>query len=170
MRIIAAAVLTLTTLTACSNPSPGTDEASKQPTTGAAERATVENFAAIVAEHHADWNDQVTTTERNCLDPGLVAACSAGYITLGMQAETIRLSLNGAHKIGVPAYVGEPPAEIADLLAETETAAAAVKGAAAALQAAGCADPMDLKCGKQLVDLQIAIGDLSGKLDAWSVY
>jgi len=166
----ATAVMTLLVLTACSSgddsngSTDGSSGTSATVQAEAADQATTKDFAAVVAEHHADWDEQVATTKANCLDPDLVPACSMGYMTLGLEAETLALDLSTARK------AGEPPAEIADLLDETEQAATAVKTAAEALQAAGCADPMELACSKPRVGLKGAIGDLSGKLDAWSVY
>ena len=140
------------------------------PSTETAPQATVEDFAAVVAEHHAEWNDQVETTESDCLDPNLVVACGAGYLTLGMQGDIIRLSLSALHKPDAPAYIGVPPEEIKDLLAETESAGEAVSLAADDLSSAGCLDPMDAACVTQLLALEMAIDELSGKLDAWAVY
>jgi hypothetical protein len=71
-----------------------------------------------------------------------VFACSAGYTTLGYQAATIQLSLSALHKPNAPGFVGEPPEEIRDLVADTETAAEAVSFAAEDLTVAGCDDPM----------------------------
>jgi len=97
----------------------------------------------------------------------LTFACSAGYTTLGYQAQTIQITLSGSHRVGSPTYVGEPPAKIADLLDETETAAGAVGDAADGLTAGGCSDPM--ACPALLITLTGAIDKLSGKLDAWAV-
>lgn len=135
-----------------------------------AQKATVEDFARVVAEHKGEWDDQVDTTESNCLDPALIAACGIGYTTLGYQAETLRLNLSALRKPDAPDYVGVPPEEINDLLMDTENAADAVGLAAEDLTAAGCTDPMQAECIQQMLTLQSAIDDLSGKLDAWAVY
>lgn len=172
---MAVAALVIGLVPACSSvdgtPRPDSEpNAAVAPSSATAPRATVEDFAAVVAEQHAEWDDQVETTESACLDPALTFACGAGYLTLGMQGEIIQLSLSALHKSGAPAYIGEPPEEIEDLVAETENAGAAVGAAADDLDAAGCADPMGSDCMTQLIALESAIDELSGKLDAWAVY
>jgi hypothetical protein len=171
--VAAVAALLIGLVPPCSAGSPRPDGAPNAvviPRSTAAPQATVEDFAAVVAEHHAEWDDQVETTESDCLDPALTFACGAGYLTLGMQGDIIQLSLSALHKSGTAAYIGEPPEEIEDLVAETEDAGAAVGDAADELDAAGCADPMASDCTTQLIALESAIDELTGKLDAWAVY
>jgi hypothetical protein len=140
------------------------------PSTSRAPMASIAQFAFIIAEHKGEWDDQVDTTKDHCLDPNTVIACSLGYMTLGLKAQTIYLVLTGAHKAGNPTYIGEPPTEVKDLLAETETAASSVDPAVKAFQQAGCADPMDTACLTESIAMDSAVDELSRKLDAWNAY
>lgn len=140
------------------------------PTTTTSPAASVEQFASIVAEHRGKWDDQVDTTKEDCLDPNTAVACGLGYMALGLQAETLNVVLTGVHKTGSPTYVGEPPAEIKNLLNETERAAGAVNPAVEEFQQAGCIDPMDEACLTEYVAMDSAVDELSRKLDAWSAY
>lgn len=143
---------------------------STTPTASAAPEASVTDFTSVVAEHHADWDQQVATTEEHCLHPLTIPACMLGYRTLGLKAETIRLALTAVHKPSAPVYMGTPPEKIKDLLTETESAADAVALAAEAFMATGCGDPYEATCIAEHIRLDSAIGQLSRKLDAWSVY
>lgn len=145
-------------------------EARTATTTSEAPTATIEQFGAIIAEHRGDWSKQVDKTKANCLDPATVAACGLGYMTLGMKADTIHIILTGAHEVGNPTYIGEPPAEIESLLADTEIAASEVNPAVEAFQQAGCVDPMDSACLTEYIAMDSAVDELSGKLDAWAAY
>jgi hypothetical protein len=139
-------------------------------TTSSVPKATVEDFSSVVAEHHADWDGQVATTEANCLDPLTTIACSLGYQTLGLKAQTIWLALTAVHKPSSLVYKGVPPDRVADLLSETESAADAAGLAADALVAADCPDPMATDCIAEYLAVSRAVNELSRKLDAWSVY
>jgi hypothetical protein len=176
LAIIAAAIAGL--VSACSNTS-GTPQPAQQQnamaaatsTSDSAPTASVEDFAAVVAEHHADWDKTVTDLEALCLDPATVPACHLTYMTVSLKAETIRLALSTVHKPDAPGYVGAPPEEIEDLLTETESAADAASVAANDLvEAAGCDDPFADTCIEQRFAADGAIDDLSGKLDAWTAY
>ena len=139
-------------------------------TTSETPTATIEQFGSIIAEHEGDWDEQVDTTKEDCLDPATVPACVFGYMTLGLKADTIHIVLAGAHEAGNPTYIGEPPVEIEDLLADTEIAASKVNPAVEAFQKAGCTDPMDSACLTEYMAMDSAVDELSRKLDAWAAY
>lgn len=146
------------------------EKAAAVPTTSETPTATTAQFASIIAEHKGDWDEIADRTKANCLDPATVPACVLGYMTLGIKADTIHLALTGAHEAGNPTYIGEPTAEIEDLLAATETAASKVNPAVASFQKAGCTDPMEPACLTQYIAMDSAVDELSRKLDAWSAY
>lgn len=177
MSAAVAAVASVLTLTAgCSNAdNPRSADAapnsSSSPSTSAHPTATVADFAVVIAKHHADWDDQVAQTEENCLDPALVMACSLGYQTLGMKAETLHIRLTNVYDSAVKgSYKGSPPEEIEDLLTETEVAALDVRDAVDAFLATSCVDPFDPACASEAISMQSAISGLSRSLDAWSAY
>lgn len=121
---------------------------------------TPQDFAIVVAEHAGEWEETVGRVDADCGDPHTVVACSAGYLTLSFQAQTIDVEL---------ASVGEPPASVAALVAETQEAAKAVASAERALsEAAGCVDPLGTNCVEEYMQLSGAIDELSRELDAWS--
>ena len=75
------------------------------------------------------------------------------------------------HKPDAPGFVGSPPEEIEDLLAETEgTADTASTTANDLIESPECDDPLADACIEQRFAADGAIEDLSGKLDAWAVY
>jgi len=174
---VALLVIAAALMTACSTRSgaplsePRHDAKAAETREESAPQASVEDFAAVVAEHHAGWDEQVEELDSLCLDPATVPACHATYFTLSMQAETIRLALSALHKPDAPAYIGVPPEKIADLLNDTESAADTASIAAAdVVDAAGCDDPLADTCIEQRFAADGAIEELSGKLDAWAVY
>lgn len=136
-----------------------------------APQATVEDFARVIAEREGEWDERVADLDSLCLDPQQVALCHMTYFTLSMQAETIGLALSTVHKPTAPGYVGEAPAEIEDLLSETESAASAAADASNALvEDSGCDDPFADTCIEQKFAADSAIEDLSSKIDAWALY
>jgi hypothetical protein len=168
-RLIGLSALALV-VAGCSSNTPAAP-ASPTTTTVKVVTAKTSDYAKVIAENHGEWTDEVTTVKRDCLDPETIPACYAGYLTIGLMGETLNLSLTALHSNrSAPGYIGDPPAEIADLVQETEAAALAVQQASEALQAdTACDDPTALECG-EIVPMESTIDDLSGKLDAWSVY
>jgi ABC-type phosphate transport system substrate-binding protein len=142
------------------------------PTTAAADTATVEQWASLVAPFAREWNDQVEQTEDDCLDPLTLFACTAGYYILGANAARYVIILEGAQDIpDVDHYLGEPPAEIADLIDDTVETAEAVDPAVTTWQETGCDDPLSLDCGVvESLTMDMAVGDLTEAFDAWAPY
>jgi hypothetical protein len=68
-------------------------------------------------------------------------------------------------------YLGEPPAEVTDLVANLIEAAVAVEPAVTAWQETGCEDPLSLDCGAaESLAMDLAVGDLTEAFDAWAPY
>lgn len=168
--MLVAAAMLLASCGGTTDPEPVAKTAASTTTKASAPQATVQDFTSVVAEHHADWDDQVAKTEGYCLDPRKIPLCNIGYVTLGNKAEVIRLSLSAVHNPGARVYRGVPPKQIKALLTETETAAGAVRLATKALSDAKCADPMAPECIPEYIAVGMALDELSRKLDAWSVY
>jgi len=167
--LFAAAVL-LVGCGSSTDPEPAAATAATTTTKEASPQATVQDFSSVVAEHEADWDAQVSTTEAHCLNPRTVPLCKIGYTTLGYKARTIQLSLSLVYTPRAQGYKGVPPEEIKDLLRDTETAADKASVAAEALTSASCADAMAPECAREYMAVRMAVDELSGKLDAWSVY
>jgi hypothetical protein len=135
------------------------------PTEGASE-ATIAQYASLVASHEGEWRETVADIDDTCTDPDAIPICTTIYLTASYQAETLRLELSGAAD-----DLGEPSAEIAQLVADTETAAADYVAAYHAWDATGCDDPLDLECGvSESFEMDRALDGLTRQFDAWSPY
>lgn len=142
-----------------------TPEPPPEPTedTGA---ATIAQYASLIAGHEGGWRESVATIEDTCTDPDAIPICAATYVTAMFQAETLSLELSGAGD-----EIGEPPAEIAGLVADTEAAASAYADAYEAWSATGCDDPLDDGCGvSESFEMTMALDELTEKFDAWRPY
>jgi len=173
IRVIALLAAVTTSIAGCGAETPAAAPTTTTPTmtTDSAPQATVADFASVVAEHHADWDEAVADLESRCGDPTTIAACRVSYSIVGLKAQTIHLALTGRHKPSAPVYVGVPPAAIKSLLSQTESAADTVGTATDALRdAPGCLDPLATSCLTESFAADRAIDHLSGKLDAWSAY
>lgn len=146
-------------------------------TTDAIPSATVAQFASIVAKSRPDLDEMLETLSGPDCDwfsPGAVdvksqsIVCSAGLTTVGLQAQTLSVSLVGASKEGVPAYVGSVPAELTSIVADT-TAAADVLGAASD-KARDCVYDAKPGCEAKLLEFRRGISSLRSQLAAWSPY
>jgi hypothetical protein len=146
--------------------------ASTIPTSSAAETATVEQWASLIATHERDWRDQAETVEENCLDPATLFACTLGYQTLSLKAQTIEIMVDGAAtNPDSDNYLGEPSAEVSDLVGNLIEAAGAVEPAVTAWQETGCEDPLSLDCGVvESLEMDRAVGDLTQAFDSWAPY
>jgi uncharacterized membrane protein len=92
--------------------------------------ATIGQYAGIVNKSIVDIRESWSYYERICLEvePRSVA-CSLRLLSFDPEAQILILSLTGAAKPGVPAYIGAPPAEIERLVADTLAAAQGVLNA-----------------------------------------
>jgi hypothetical protein len=161
------AVIVALTLVACS----GDDEVGS--TTEASESA-VERYASLVIGHESDWRERVAHIHDTCADAHAANHCAAAYQKAGELADTFHTALRAAQDPDCQAdaecseYVGEAPAAIATLVAETESAAAEYGVAFEAWAATGCANPLDWHCGAdEGLAMSKALGDLTRQFDAW---
>ena len=163
--------------TAKSTPTPTTPSTpSTAPDT--TDYATVGQYASIVAKNQVGLAKSLTDllNTRHCtwnrpggvdVRPGYVT-CAIGVLGLGFQADTLKISLQGAEKPGVPAYVGQPPLEIAPLVDDTITAASQLSKATQA--ASDCTSKASPGCDSKLFDLYDAMTGMSSQLGAWAPY
>jgi hypothetical protein len=127
-----------------------------------ADDTAVDEYATIVASHDGEWRESVTNADFNCVDSNAVDTCAAAYQTGGEAAEALRKALSAAPE------VGEVPAEIATLVAETEAAAADYAAAYGAWEATECAYPLNANCGAdEALAMFQAQGELTRQFDAW---
>jgi hypothetical protein len=128
--------------------------------------ATMNQYASLIAEHEGGWRESVVTIDEACTDPDAIPLCVAAYLTASLQAQTLQLVLSAA-----PENVGEAHPEIADLVADTESAAADYAEAYEAWSDTGCTDPLDRQCGvSEAFAMSSALAELTRKFDAWRPY
>ena len=140
--------------------------------------ATVAQYASLIARNKSDYVGQIDTLldSRKCAitSPGDVdvpgsIVCSAGIVTLGFEAETLSIILSGAMDPTKPKlFIGEPPAEIKSLIAETITASQEVKTSSEA--ASACATKDGPGCTTKLFTLFTALKDMRAQFDAWKPF
>jgi hypothetical protein len=140
--------------------------------------ATVAQYASLVAKNKADYVKQIDTLldSKRCAltSPGHVdvsgsIVCGAGIFIVGMQADTLSLTLNGAMDPTKPkVFIGEPPAEIKPLITETTSASDKVKTASQA--SSDCATADGDGCTKKLFDLYLALTGMRSQFEAWKPY
>jgi hypothetical protein len=135
-------------------------------TTSASAGRLVAQFVSVVAEQDGNWRNRISTVDEDCVDP----ACELGLLTVSLTADTVHTVIAGAHDPQSKTYLGDPPEQIAQLLKETEAAAAAVQPAYHTWDAAGCSDPHDEKCFGEYLQLEQSIDTLTAKFDAWTPY
>lgn len=159
--------------------SPSTSAKVTSPSASASGRtATVAQYASLIARNKSDYVGQIDKLldSRQCAitSPGHVdvpgsIVCSAGIVTLGYQAETLSIILSGAMDPTKPKlFIGEPPAEIKSLIAETITASQEVKTSSEA--ASACATKDGPNCTTKLFTLFTALKDMRAQFDAWKPF
>lgn len=104
----------------------------------------------------------------NLPDADVVPLCNATILSAGMQAKTVGLSLRGAMKPGVPAYIGDLPPELETVMDKTLTAADGASAAAESWSDADCPDSSN--CRRLGLDVSMAFEDLSDQLGTWTNY
>jgi hypothetical protein len=86
--------------------------------------ATVQQYASAVSPPIKALRQTYSQYQANgCLLGSGALACSLQTQTLKIEAETLAVTITGAAKEGVPAYIGQPPAEIKKLVGDTLYAA-----------------------------------------------
>ena len=123
--------------------------------------ATVEPYASVVTDHDGEWRASVDESDFACADSTEPDRCAAAYQTGSEEAQALYDELSAAHE-------GELPAEIAELVADTEAAAADYSAAYEAWAATGCVYPLNAHCGAdEALAMFEAQGELTRQLDAW---
>ena len=127
-------------------------------TSSAAAVATIGQYAGIVNSSITDIRKDWSSYDRNCWNRSpRLATCPIAALSLGMAGQILDLKLQGAAKLGAPAYIGAPPAEIARLVADTQDAARK-------LSTVGQAQTVDE------MQLFLAVSDLLDQFDRWEPY
>ncbi|MGZ1491149.1 hypothetical protein [Brevibacterium sediminis] len=168
--ITSLAVLTLL-LSACGASSEPA-ETDAQPVADTEESgATAEQFASLISEERRavdewleDWDDNTCSTLSVADGDPL---CEVSLTSGSLVADTAKIVMEGATKEGVPAYIGQPPEEIASIWQETFDAATAASEAGEAIPD-DCSTSDD--CVGKVMDFTMAMDDLQGKYDAWAPY
>ena len=165
-RTIAAVILTLV-IAGCSG-----DDASSA--TAGSDESTVEQFVGIVDSHEGEWRASVAKIHAACADSNAVDRCVAVHRTAGEQATALHRALTAAHDPKCQddpqcsGFLGEVPAAIAELVADTETAALEYSDAVRAWNATGCISPLNWHCGAdEQLAMSTALGALTRQFDAW---
>jgi hypothetical protein len=92
--------------------------------------ATVGQYAGIISDSGGSFQETWATYSEDCylVEPEPFA-CKIQLLSVNVTAQTLVLTLSGANKPGVPAFIGAPPAELAKLVKDTLDAAQAVDDA-----------------------------------------
>lgn len=170
---LAAVVVLAGALVACSSgePTPAADEE----TTPTQEASTVEQWASVVAVQQAEWADwQQGWDDATC--SSLAASdgaidCSIMLTTAVFMTQTTKIETSAATTPSAGQFIAEePPAEVAELWAETTEAAAVAADAGAAWDDAGCGTSSSTDCIGLAFDFGSAIDDLQSSFTAWTPY
>lgn len=191
VRVMTAGLAAATLLAGCGggDDDSGKDDASTAPKSSATSQptsaespedetstATPNQYASIVARS-SDLRDQLDTMEdcdwigTGSLDyDTALFTCRIGSLTLSLQAGTLNVSLTTAQNPDRPGYLGEPPTELVDLIAETQSAAAEVEDAFEQIDSKDCGDTGKGACGDIRGRAFRSIGPLQSALRAWDPY
>lgn len=172
--LIPASAALVLALTACgSGPEP------EQPAVSAVEQAdtvpegtvSVERYAGEIAalqvdldEWFADWEETGCSLMSSQED----LICSTYAMTGALTAEAVGTSVRTLSNEDAPGFVGHPPAEVADLYAETLESADAADAAGEAYNELEC--PEDDECLSATVTVIRALEDLDSEFTKWSPY
>ncbi len=166
---------TLLLATACSGsgdsarPSPTADEATADTETEPARTdSTVEEWASVVAQQKVAVDDAQKEWS-NAMCSSLAANdgatdCIIRLSTMGTIASTVAITLRGAKDPESPAYIGDPPADIAPLLGDTITAAAVAEQLGAEVACPGT------ECVSTAFAMEQAWDELRSQFAAWEPY
>lgn len=139
-------------------------------------QATVEQYASIIAEHGTDLRANLESARECALtypDCGLAAIIET--VTAGLEADTLFLLLTDGQSPSSDLFIGEPPAELDDLIARTSGAAHLFSDLVESFEAAGCqtdtpAPEILDECNADLLRADGYARDLQGALEAWAPY
>jgi hypothetical protein len=94
--------------------------------------------------------------------------CELGLLTMSYQAKTIGPALGAARNPAGDEYVGELPAAIADLVAETQASAAVLGRTASKANARDCGQSGLGACMDLRIEAWKAMNDMENALAAWA--
>lgn len=149
----------------------GTTEPPAVESETAAAGVSSEQFASIIAESRRPVDEWLENWQNGGCSAVAVEQgdplCSSYLVSGKLTAETAKLKMEGATKPGVPAYIGEPPSDVAIVWGSTEDVAAAAADAGAALPEDCSADA---ECVNKVFVFVSAMRDLQSKYDAWEPF
>lgn len=88
--------------------------------------ATITTYASRLNGPLKDYRDAWKKYEDTCLIDDSDPICGVLLLTVNLSAKNVALSIHGAEDASSHVYAGKPPAEIAQLVADTLTAAGTV--------------------------------------------
>jgi hypothetical protein len=165
MRALAAALAVLF-LAGCSG---GGDARALQPPSPAVKQATVRQYASVIAQHGVPVQE-TSAEQRSCL-PGDRSdfGCGARWLTLAFQVQTLSIRMRIVTDPSREEWLGEPPAEIADLVDRTMSAVLDA-GAVGEDYVNAVGKCSDAACAPHDLALMDAVRRLTSELDAWQPY
>ena len=121
-----AAVALLAGCSSAAKPSAAGPTPSPSPT---ASTATIKQYASKLNGPLKDFRDTWQKYENGCVlvDPPPLA-CTIYVQTISIEMKTIQSVIHGATTPNVPAFIGNPPAEINALVVDTDTVASNLEG------------------------------------------
>jgi hypothetical protein len=133
-----------------------------------ADTATVEQWASVIAEQQLSVDEAQESWDDATCSPSVAADgaadCVAYLTVMGLTASTAAITIGGAADPDSPTYIGDPPEEIADLVAAT------IADAEAAAAASEDVDCFEGDCLSDALEFHDAWNDLRGDLAAWTPY
>lgn len=133
--------------------------------------ATVDEYAAKISELHGTVDDWVSTwDDSGCTSTDLTSdpLCNAYAVTGSLDAIAAGMAVGTLSKTGAPGYVGDPPAEVAELYATTLTAADAALDAGEKYSGLDC--PESDECSAALLKVHGAMRTLKSEFSKWTPY
>jgi hypothetical protein len=131
-------------------------------------QATIGQYASVVAQYGQKVRD-VWAEQHSCL-PGdrTDFPCTIGWLSLGATVQTFAISMQMAADPDADSWLGEPPAEIERLVAETLDAASVAQNAAEERTNDQCETGAECEPAERA--LWQSAGDLVSQIDAWEPY
>lgn len=130
--------------------------------------STVEEWASVVAQQKVAVDDaQKEWSDAMCSSLAAhdgATDCIIRLSTMGTIASTVAITLRGAKDPASPAYIGDPPSEVAPLLGDTITAAAVAEQLGAEVACPG------EECVSTAFAMEQAWDELRSQFAAWEPY
>lgn len=148
---------------------------SAEPADTAADTGTVQQWASVIAEEVHRWDDWAEDWDASMCSSFAVSEgdllCAVAMLSASMQASTTQIRLEAASNPDAPVFIAEqPPAEIADLYADTLATATLVDAAGQAWMNECNGQPEAAGCDARARDFDFGIGQLMSQLAAWGPY